>query len=29
MIENILFTANTVAPVFLIIALGYISKKLK
>jgi predicted permease len=29
MIENILFTANTVAPVFLIIALGYISKKIK
>lgn len=27
MIENILFTANIVSPVFLIIALGYISKK--
>ena len=29
MIENIIFTANTVAPVFLIIALGYILKKIK
>lgn len=28
MIDNILFTANTVAPVFLIIALGFISKKI-
>ncbi len=29
MIDNILFTANIVAPVFLIIALGYLSKKMK
>ncbi|BDQ03175.1 AEC family transporter [Ignavibacterium sp.] len=29
MINNILFTANIVAPVFLIIALGYFSKKMK
>jgi predicted permease len=29
MLDNILFTANIVAPVFLIIALGYISKKMK
>jgi len=29
LIENIIFTANTVAPVFLIIALGYILKKIK
>ncbi len=29
MIDNILFTANIVAPVFLIIAIGYASKKLK
>lgn len=28
MIDNILFTANIVAPVFLIIALGYVSKKM-
>lgn len=28
MIDNILFTANIVAPVFLIIALGYVSKKI-
>lgn len=29
MLNNILFTANIVAPVFLIIALGYLSKKMK
>jgi len=29
LIESIIFTANTVAPVFLIIALGYILKKIK
>lgn len=29
MIDNILFTANIVTPVFLIIALGYVSKKMK
>ncbi len=29
MIDNILFTANIVAPVFLIIAIGYASKKMK
>ncbi len=28
MIDNIIFTANTVAPVFIIIALGYFSKKI-
>lgn len=29
MIENIIFTANTVAPVFIIVAIGYLSKKIK
>ena len=29
MFDNIVFTANIVAPVFFIVALGYISKKLK
>lgn len=29
MLDNILFTANIVAPVFLIIALGYFSKRMK
>ena len=29
MIDNIIFTANTVAPVFLIIALGFFLKKIK
>jgi malonate transporter and related proteins len=29
MIENIIFTANTVAPVFIIVAIGYFSKKIK
>ena len=29
MIDNVIFTANTVAPVFLIIALGYLLKKIK
>lgn len=29
MIDNLVFTANIVAPVFLIIALGYFSKKIK
>lgn len=29
MIENIIFTANTVAPVFIIVAVGYFSKKIK
>ncbi|MEJ2193886.1 MAG: hypothetical protein P8X73_03380 [Ignavibacteriaceae bacterium] len=29
MIDNIIFTANIVAPVFLIIALGYFLKKIK
>ncbi len=29
MIDNIIFTANIVAPVFLVVALGYLSKRLK
>lgn len=29
MFDNIVFTANIIAPVFLVIALGYVSKKLK
>lgn len=29
MIDNIIFTANTVAPVFIIVAIGYLSKKIK
>ena len=29
MLDNILFTANIVAPVFFIVALGYVSKKFK
>lgn len=29
MIDNIIFTADTIAPVFIIIALGYICKRLK
>jgi len=29
LIENIIFTANTVAPVFIIVAVGYFSKKTK
>jgi len=28
MIENIIFTANVVAPVFLLVALGYFVKKI-
>jgi predicted permease len=29
LLENIFFTANIVAPVFLIIAVGYFARKLK
>lgn len=29
MIDNIIFTANTVAPVFIIVAVGYLSKRFK
>ncbi|MCJ7553875.1 MAG: AEC family transporter [Ignavibacteriaceae bacterium] len=29
MIDNIIFTANTVAPVFIIVAIGYLSKRIK
>jgi malonate transporter and related proteins len=29
LIDNIIFTANTVAPVFIIVAIGYLSKRIK